>query len=178
MSGAPPPAHPEALDEIYAHARAGYPEEVCGIVFGAEGAAERGARRARTGRTRCTPRTRCTFTRDARTAYNLGANDLFFLGKSLRGAGPARSSTTRTSTSAPYFSDNDQAAAPRTASCSTPSTTSSSTSAATASAARSCSPGTPRGPLPRDRPLPRPRAGGPVPLGVASTPRPREDYGP
>ena len=43
-----------------------------------------GCAAARTGRTRCTPRIRWRFPRDARTAYNLGAKDLFFLDRALQ----------------------------------------------------------------------------------------------
>ena len=57
------------LDDVYAHAREGYPEEVCGL-----------DRRASDEARRCENRQNAlhaedpeTFPRDARTAYNLGA---------------------------------------------------------------------------------------------------------
>ena len=54
-------------------------------------------------------------TRDARTAYSLGAGDLFKLGKSLRGDEPAKivyhSHVDVERADGAYFSDTDQAAA-------------------------------------------------------------------
>ena len=49
--------------------------------------------------------------RDARTAYNLGAGDLFKLGKSLRGEEPAKIIYHSHVDVGAYFSDTDQAAA-------------------------------------------------------------------
>ena len=49
--------------------------------------------------------------RDARTAYNLGAGDLFKLGKSLRGDTPAKIIYHSHVDVGAYFSDTDQAAA-------------------------------------------------------------------
>jgi proteasome lid subunit RPN8/RPN11 len=82
---------PEALADIYAHARREYPNECCGIAFGPRDAAL--AARA----------VACVNTqnelhaedpvknkRDARTAYSLGSKDLFMLQKSLRGDEPAK----------------------------------------------------------------------------------------
>ena len=119
MSTVSPP-HPvlttEALAEIYAHARREHPNECCGIVYGPK--AQPTAARA----------VACVniqnelhaedperHTRDARTAYNLGAGDLFKLGKSLRGEEPAKivyhSHVDVGPADGAYFSETDQAAA-------------------------------------------------------------------
>jgi proteasome lid subunit RPN8/RPN11 len=114
------PPHPaltaEALAEIYAHARREHPNECCGIVYGPK--AQPVAARA----VACVniqnelhAEDPVTHTRDARTAYNLGASDLFKLGKSLRGDEPAKivyhSHVDVAVTDGAYFSDTDQAAA-------------------------------------------------------------------
>jgi proteasome lid subunit RPN8/RPN11 len=84
------------LDEVYAHAEAGYPEEVCGLVFaGKAGPADAGypspeAVRCENRQNALHAEDPATFTRDARTAYNLGPRDLMRLDKSLRGDRPAR----------------------------------------------------------------------------------------
>ena len=52
-----------------------------------------------------------TYARDARTAYNLGAGDLFLLGKSLRGDAPAKIIYHSHVDVGAYFCDTDQAAA-------------------------------------------------------------------
>ncbi len=72
------------LDEIYAHAREGYPEEVCGFVLDDE------VRRCENRQNALHAEDPEHFPRDARTAYNLGPKDLFFLDKSLRGERPVR----------------------------------------------------------------------------------------
>lgn len=110
--GPHPTLSPGALDEIYVQARREYPRECCGIVFGPRG-----------GETadRVKP---CVNTqdelhaadpvanpRDARTAYNLGAGDLFALQKSLRGDAPARIIYHSHVDVGAYFSATDQAAA-------------------------------------------------------------------
>ena len=83
MSQVSPP-HPvltaEALDAIYAHARREHPNECCGIVYGPK--AQPSAARAVAcvniqNELHAEDPTR--HTRDARTAYNLGAGDLFKL---------------------------------------------------------------------------------------------------
>jgi adenylyltransferase/sulfurtransferase len=51
------------------------------------------------------------FTRDARTAYNFDAGDIFALEKSLRGANPAKIIYHSHVEVGAYFSDTDQAAA-------------------------------------------------------------------
>jgi proteasome lid subunit RPN8/RPN11 len=110
-----PTLTPEALDEIRAHAKREYPNECCGIVFGPRGEAI--ADRVRP----CVniqndlhAEDPATYTRDARTAYNLGAGDLFALQKSLRGDTPAKiiyHSHVDTPGDGAYFSATDQAAA-------------------------------------------------------------------
>jgi proteasome lid subunit RPN8/RPN11 len=103
------------LDEIYAHAREGYPEEVCGFILG-PGAADAGPVEVR----RCENRQNALhaedpahFPRDARTAYNLGAKDLFFLDRSLRSERPVRVIYHSHVDVGAYFSDEDaRAAAP------------------------------------------------------------------
>jgi proteasome lid subunit RPN8/RPN11 len=103
---------PEALAEMYAHARRDYPNECCGIVFGPKGAPV-GDRAVACLNTQndlhavdpiANPR-------DARTAYNLGAGDLFKLSKSLRGDAPAKIIYHSHPNVGAYFSDTDQAAA-------------------------------------------------------------------
>ncbi len=97
-----PTASAEALAAMYAHARRDYPNECCGIVFGPKGTpgADRAVACVNT-QNDLHAQDPVTHARDARTAYNLGAGDLFKLGKSLRGDTRPRSSITRTSTSAP-----------------------------------------------------------------------------
>ena len=106
---------PEALAEMNAHAKREYPHECCGIVFGPRGSAT--ADRARpcvniqNGLHAEDP---IQNPRDARTAYNLGAGDLFALQKSLRGDTPAKiiyHSHVDIKGDGAYFSATDQAAA-------------------------------------------------------------------
>jgi adenylyltransferase/sulfurtransferase len=110
---APHPAlSPEALAEIYAHARRDYPFECCGIVFGPKD--DRSASRALACaniQNELHAEDPARHTRDARTAYNLGATDLLKLGKSLRGAEPAKIIYHSHVDVGAYFSDTDQAAA-------------------------------------------------------------------
>jgi proteasome lid subunit RPN8/RPN11 len=82
MSGEFPRA---VLDAIYAHARAGYPEEVCGFIV-----ADDEARRCENRQNALHAEDPVHFPRDAKTAYNLGAKDIFFLEKSLRTERPVR----------------------------------------------------------------------------------------
>jgi len=113
------PPHPEltaeALAEIYAHARREHPNECCGIVYGPK--AQPTAARA----VACVniqnelhAEDPVKHTRDARTAYNLGAGDLFKLQKSLRGDEPAKivyHSHVDIDGDGCYFSATDQMAA-------------------------------------------------------------------
>jgi len=96
------------LDDIYAHARAGYPEEVCGLIV-----AEEEVRRCENRQNALHAEDPEHFPRDARTAYNLGAKDLFFLDKSLRSARPVTAIYHSHVDVGAYFSDEDaRAAAP------------------------------------------------------------------
>jgi proteasome lid subunit RPN8/RPN11 len=110
------PPHPaltaEALAEMYAHARRDYPNECCGIVFGPKGApvADRAVACANI-QNELHAEDPVKHTRDARTAYNLGAADLFKLDKSLRGDTPAKIVYHSHVDVGAYFSDTDQAAA-------------------------------------------------------------------
>jgi proteasome lid subunit RPN8/RPN11 len=110
------PPHPavtgEALAEMYAHARRDYPNECCGIVFGPKEApvADRALACANI-QNQLHAEDPVTHSRDARTAYNLGAADLFKLGKSLRGETPAKIVYHSHVEVGAYFSDTDQAAA-------------------------------------------------------------------
>jgi adenylyltransferase/sulfurtransferase len=116
----PSPPHPlltaDALADIYAHARREHPNECCGIVYGPK--SQPVAARA----VACVniqnelhAEDPVKHTRDATTAYNLGAGDLFKLGKSLRGDEPAKivyhSHVDVGRADGAYFSDTDQAAA-------------------------------------------------------------------
>ncbi|MSP63078.1 MAG: sulfurylase [Myxococcales bacterium] len=89
MRGDFPPLSESLLAEIYAHARAGYPEEVCGLCLGPRGALDE-VRRCENRQNALHAEDPAHFPRDARTAYNLGPKDLFFLDKSLRGARPVQ----------------------------------------------------------------------------------------
>jgi adenylyltransferase/sulfurtransferase len=96
------------LDAIYAHAREGYPEEVCGLVI-----ANDEARRCENRQNALHAEDPAHFPRDARTAYNLGAKDLFFLDKSLRSPRPVTLIYHSHVDVGAYFSDEDaRAAAP------------------------------------------------------------------
>jgi proteasome lid subunit RPN8/RPN11 len=111
MSGEPDGARkgelPRAvLDEIYAHARAGYPEEVCGLIIGGDE-----VRRCENRQNALHAEDPQAFPRDARTAYNLGPKDLFFLDKSLRSERPVRVIYHSHPDVGAYFSDEDARAA-------------------------------------------------------------------
>ena len=102
----------EALEAIYAHARRDYPNECCGIVYGPRDVAI--ADRAvacENIQNRLHAEDPSRFTRDARTAYNLDARDIFALQKSLRGEAPAKIVYHSHVDVGSYFSETDQAAA-------------------------------------------------------------------
>lgn len=83
-------ALPEALlRAIYDHAREGYPDEVCGLLLGPRGAVDE-VRRCENRQNALHAEDPVYFPRDARTAYNFGPADLFFLDRSLRGDRPAQ----------------------------------------------------------------------------------------
>ena len=121
MSAARPVAAPhpvftaEALADIYAHARREYPNECCGIAFGPRGAAVAARALACVNiQNELHAEDPVKHTRDARTAYNLGAGDLFKLQKSLRGDQPAKvvyHSHVDIDADGCYFSATDQMAA-------------------------------------------------------------------
>ncbi|HEY0710587.1 MAG TPA: Mov34/MPN/PAD-1 family protein [Polyangia bacterium] len=102
----------EALRAMYEHAGREYPNECCGIVFGAKAAptADR-VRACRNIQNDLHAQDPATHTRDARTAYNLDASDIFALQKSLRGDQPAKIVYHSHVEVGAYFSDTDQAAA-------------------------------------------------------------------
>jgi adenylyltransferase/sulfurtransferase len=105
MSGEYPRA---LLDAIYAHAREGYPEEVCGLIVGSDE-----ARRCENRQNALHAEDPAHFPRDAKTAYNLGAKDIFFLDKSLRSQKPVSAIYHSHVEVGAYFSDEDaRAAAP------------------------------------------------------------------
>jgi [CysO sulfur-carrier protein]-S-L-cysteine hydrolase len=117
MSTAGPlPPHPlvsaEALKVIYEHARREHPNECCGIIYGPrDQAAADHATPCANIQNRLHAEDPQRFTRDARTAYNLDAPDLFALQKSLRGERPAKIVYHSHVEVGSYFSDTDQAAA-------------------------------------------------------------------
>jgi proteasome lid subunit RPN8/RPN11 len=102
----------EALAALYAHARRDYPNECCGMVFGPKDspAADRAVACANI-QNELHAEDPIKHTRDARTAYNLGAADLFKLAKSLRSGAPAKIVYHSHVDVGAYFSDTDQAAA-------------------------------------------------------------------
>jgi adenylyltransferase/sulfurtransferase len=103
---------PEALADIYDHARRDYPNECCGIVYGPRGTAiaDR-VSPCQNIQDRLHAEDPLRFTRDARTAYNLDVRDVFALQKSLRGDAPAKIVYHSHVDVGAYFSDTDQAAA-------------------------------------------------------------------
>jgi proteasome lid subunit RPN8/RPN11 len=105
----------EALAEMCAHAGREYPNECCGIVFGPRGHAEADRVRSCVNiQNELHAEDPAQNPRDARTAYNFGASDLFLLQKSLRGDAPAKiiyHSHVNIPGDGAYFSATDQAAA-------------------------------------------------------------------
>ena len=96
----------EALSDIYAHARAGYPDEVCGLI------SQSGAvRRCENRQNQLHAEDPEHFPRDARTAYNLGPKDLMFLDRSQKSTDPVRIIYHSHVEVGAYFSDEDQRAA-------------------------------------------------------------------
>jgi proteasome lid subunit RPN8/RPN11 len=103
MSGDIPRA---VLDAIYAHARQGYPEEVCGFIVGTDE-----ARRCENRQNALHAEDPATFPRDARTAYNLGARDIMFLDRSQKSERPVRVIYHSHVDVGAYFSAEDERAA-------------------------------------------------------------------
>jgi [CysO sulfur-carrier protein]-S-L-cysteine hydrolase len=107
MSGSGALEIPRAvLDAIYAHAREGYPEEVCGFIVGDDE-----ARRCDNRQNALHAEDPAAFPRDARTAYNLGAKDLFFLDRSQKSERPVRVIYHSHVDVGAYFSAEDERAA-------------------------------------------------------------------
>lgn len=116
MSGepilSPAPALASALlGDIYTHAAAGYPEEVCGFIVGAKDGPLDEVRRCENRQNALHAEDPEHFPRDARTAYNLGPTDLLFLAKSLRGERPVRIIYHSHVEVGAYFSAEDRQAA-------------------------------------------------------------------
>jgi proteasome lid subunit RPN8/RPN11 len=107
-----PVVPPAALAEIYAHAGREYPKECCGIVFGpkAEAIADR-VKICRNNQDELHAADPATHARDAHTAYNFEAADLFVLQKSQRGDTPAKIIYHSHANVGAYFSATDQEAA-------------------------------------------------------------------
>ena len=96
----------ESLAELFAHAREGYPYEVCGLVM-ASGA----VRRCDNRQNQLHAEDPEHFPRDARTAYNIGPKDLMFLDRSQKSADPVRIIYHSHVDVGAYFSDEDVRAA-------------------------------------------------------------------
>lgn len=103
---------PEALSEMYAHARREYPFECCGFVYGAKDAptAHRPYACVNTQNElhAMDPK---IHERDARIAYNIGVADLLKLEKSQRTTEPVKVIYHSHIDVGAYFSPTDQAAA-------------------------------------------------------------------
>jgi|SRR5579883_497144 len=100
------------LSEVYAHAKEGYPEEVCGLLLGPrDQPLVDEARRCENRQNALHAEDPARFPRDAHTAYNLGASDLFFLDRSLRGERPVKVIYHSHVDVGAYFSAEDEAAA-------------------------------------------------------------------
>jgi proteasome lid subunit RPN8/RPN11 len=94
------------LDAIYAHAREGYPEEVCGFIVGGDE-----AKRCENRQNALHAEDPMGFPRDARTAYNLGAQDILFLDRSQKSERPVRVIYHSHVDVGAYFSNEDEHAA-------------------------------------------------------------------
>ena len=102
----------EILQDVYAHARATYPEECCGFLMGPkDGDSVDEVRRCENRQNALHKEDPHQFQRDARTAYNIGAKDLFFLDKSQRSDRPVRVVYHSHVDVGAYFSKEDKAAA-------------------------------------------------------------------
>lgn len=105
MSGSAVAIPRTVLDAIYAHAREGYPEEVCGFIVGDE------AKRCENRQNALHAEDPVSFPRDARTAYNLGARDIMFLDRSQTSERPVRVIYHSHVDVGAYFSAEDERAA-------------------------------------------------------------------
>jgi proteasome lid subunit RPN8/RPN11 len=102
MSSIPRPS----LEIIFAHAKAGYPEEVCGFILdGGE------VRRCENQQNKMHARDPESYPRDAKTAYFLGFKDLRFLEDSFKAARPVRVIYHSHVDVGAYFSAEDERAA-------------------------------------------------------------------
>lgn len=107
---------PEALlaavyAHVAAHAAAGRPEEVCGLLVGPRAGGLEALdeiRRCDNQQDALHAADPATFPRDARTAYTLGARDLLYVGRSLDGPRPVRVIYHSHVDVGAYFSDEDQ----------------------------------------------------------------------
>lgn len=101
------------LAEVFAHAQEGWPEEVCGLLIGprANPSLVEEARRCVNVQNDLHAEDPINFPRDARTAYNLGARDLFFVQKSLDSERPVKIIYHSHVDVGAYFSDEDKRAA-------------------------------------------------------------------
>ena len=97
------------LAEIYLHAQQGYPEEVCGFILGRGDEAE--VHRCDNRQNDLHREDPVTFSRDARTAYNLGPKDLLLLDKSFRSSRPVTILYHSHCDVGAYFSEEDKRAA-------------------------------------------------------------------
>ena len=105
MSGSAPISR-ALLDAIYAHAREGYPEEVCGFIVGNDE-----TKRCDNRQNALHAEDPVTFPRTATTAYNIGAKDLFFLDRSQKSERPVRVIYHSHVDVGAYFSVEDERAA-------------------------------------------------------------------
>jgi len=109
---------PALLDAIYAHAEAGYPEEVCGLIFAGRAEADQPypaaeSRRCENQQAALHAEDPARWPWDARRAYELGIDDLFALDRSLGSDRPARIIYHSHVEVGAYFSEEDaRAAAP------------------------------------------------------------------
>jgi [CysO sulfur-carrier protein]-S-L-cysteine hydrolase len=100
MTGELPPS---ALHEIFAHAREGYPEEVCGFVLqGGE------VRRCENQQDKMHALDPVTYPRTAATAYYLGPADLRFMADRARSSQPVQIIYHSHVEVGAYFSDEDE----------------------------------------------------------------------
>ncbi|HEX6836592.1 MAG TPA: Mov34/MPN/PAD-1 family protein [Polyangia bacterium] len=106
MSGSAIEIPRAVLDAIYAHAREGYPEEVCGFIVGGDE-----ARRCENRQNALHAEDPVAFPRTAATAYNLGARDIMLLDKSQKSERPVRIIYHSHVDVGAYFSAEDERAA-------------------------------------------------------------------
>ncbi|MEK6608837.1 MAG: Mov34/MPN/PAD-1 family protein [Myxococcota bacterium] len=112
MSGSRLEVPEDLLRAVYAHAAQGWPEEVCGMLLGPKGETRVDeARRCANEQNRLHAEDPKAFPRDARSAYNLGPKDLFFVERSLRGDRPVKVVYHSHVDVGAYFSDEDERAA-------------------------------------------------------------------